>query len=421
MPDQPALRIAVLQPGARLHYAVPTLLQRAGMLQRLYTDFANLGALRNLEKLWPRCLQPAAARRFFGRKLPPEVPSSKVRQVPYAVLRERMTPAKGGSKSTSSQALLSTAMQEHFAGANAIYTVLVNEDLDACRAAKAIGCRIIHEVMLTPDVGPLTAEEYRRYATPSHTTRLGEIAAGRERDRQKYALADLILVPSEFVRGGVVGLGADPAKVALVPYGIDKSWLERPSYPVPGRVLFVGSVGLRKGSHYLAEAARCLAERGIDCEVRVAGPLEAGVAQSAIFAGPTYLGQVPRADIHREYSHADIFVLPSLAEGMAIATLEAMAMGLPVITTPNAGSCVRDGIDGIIVPPADAFALMTAIERLLFDRDLRETMSRNAKARASDFTWEKYEGRLIAALSRLQAPEAVAPKATASSLAFADL
>lgn len=385
------------------------------MLQRLYTDFANLGALRYLDKFWPRCLQPAAARRLFGRKLPPEVPSSKVRQVPFAVMRERMMPLIGGSKNASSQALMKTAIREHFGGANAIYTVLVNEDLEACRAAKALGCRIIHEVMLTPDVGPLTAEEYGRYATSSPTTRLAEIAAGRERDRQKYALADLILVPSEFVRGGVIGLGADPAKVALVPYGIDKSWLERSSYPVPGRVLFVGSVGLRKGSHYLAEAARRLAERGIDCEVRVAGPMEAGVEQSRPFAGPTYLGQVPRADIHREYSHADIFVLPSLAEGMAVATLEAMAMGLPVITTPNAGSCVRDGIDGIIVPPANAFALMTTIERLLLNRDLRETMSRNAKARASEFTWEKYEGRLIAALSRLQKPEVVAPDATVSN------
>lgn len=409
MLDQPILRVAVLQPGARLHYAVPTLLQRAGMLQRLYTDFANIGSVRHIESFLPRCLQPAAARRLFGRKLPPEVPASKVRQVRYAVVRERLMSSMSAFRNTSSQALMKRALDERFGGANAIYTVLVNEDLGLCRAAKAQGCRIIHEVMLTPDVGLLTEREYRRHANPRHAQSLPEIEAGRERDRQKYALADLILVPSEFVRQSVLALGADAAKVVLVPYGIDRCWLERPSCPVPGRILFVGSVGLRKGNHYLAEAARRLAERKVDCEVRVAGPLEAGVAQNALFAGPRYLGQVPRADIHREYSDADIFVLPSLAEGMAVVTLEAMAVGLPVITTPNSGSCVRDGIDGIIVPPADASALETAIERLISNRSLRETMSKNAKARAAQFTWEKYESRLIDALSRLGTPAATVP------------
>lgn len=403
MLDRPALRVAVLQPGARLHYAVPTLLQRAGMLQRLYTDFANVGSVRHIESLWPRCLQPAAVRRLFGRKLPSEIPPSKVQQVRCAVMLERLMSSQSAREDTSSRALMKRALGERFGGANAIYTVLVNEDLDLCRTAKAQGCRIIHEVMLTPDVGLLTESEYRRHAISQHAPSLREIEAGRERDRQKYALADLILVPSEFVRESVLALGADPAIVALVPYGIDRSWLQRPSHPVPGRILFVGSVGLRKGSHHLAGAARRLAERNVECEVRVAGPLEVGVAQSALFAGPKYLGQVPRIDIHREYSHADIFVLPSLAEGMAVVTLEAMAVGLPVITTPNAGSCVRDGIDGIIVPAGDVSALATAIERLISDRGLRETMSQNAKARAAQFTWEKYEGRLIGTLSRLEA------------------
>lgn len=57
MHDQASLRFAVLQPGARLHYALPAVLQRAGMLQRLYTDFANGGPLRHLEKVLPRSLQ----------------------------------------------------------------------------------------------------------------------------------------------------------------------------------------------------------------------------------------------------------------------------------------------------------------------------------------------------------------------------
>lgn len=408
MLEQDGLRIAVLQPGARLHYAVPTLLQRAGMLQCLYTDFANTGLLRYLEFVWPRSLQPASVRRLFGRKLPGEIPASKIRQARSAAVHDELRAIVGKRRDRqSSQALMRCAVSQRFSGANAIYTVLVNEDLETCRTAKAQGCRIIHEVMLTPEVGLLTYDEYRRYAGTAPEMVLRDIEAGRERDRQKYSLADLILVPSDFVRKGVLALGADPSKIATVPYGIDRHWLDVPSHPVRGRVLFVGSVGLRKGSHYLAEAARRLAERNFDCRVCVVGPYENGISPGDVFTGPTYLGQIPRAEIHRQYSAADLFVLPSLAEGMAMVTLEAMAVGLPVITTPNSGSCVRDGIDGIIVPPCDPSALVSAIERIVGDRTLREAMSRNAKARAAEFTWDKYESRLIGALGKLSSSPSV--------------
>ncbi len=229
--------------------------------------------------------------------------------------------------------------------------------------------------------------ERRRYG-PHHGERsaIEAIHAGRERDRQKYLLSDLILVPSDFVRDAVLALGAEPSKISLVPYGIDRRRLELPSRPIQGRILFVGSVGLRKGSHYLAEAARCLALRRIRCEVRVVGPVGRDIASQPLFAGPTYAGQIPRSEIHREFAQADVFVLPSIAEGMAIATLEAMAAGLPVVTTRNAGSCIRDGIDGFIVAAGDAASLASAIGRIIADRPLRETMSQNARERAAEFT-----------------------------------
>ena len=87
-----------------------------------------------------------------------------------------------------------------------------------------------------------------------------QIRAGNERDAEKHELSDLILVPSEFVRRSVLALGGDPERIATVPYGIDKGWLDRVDAPVPGRVLFVGSVGLLKGGHYLAAASRILGD-----------------------------------------------------------------------------------------------------------------------------------------------------------------
>jgi len=63
-----------------------------------------------------------------------------------------------------------------------------------------------------------------------------------------------------------------------------------------------------------------------------------------------FTGLVPRSKMRELYKWADVFVLPSICEGSAMVTYEALSSGLPVITTPNSGSIVRNGIDGLIIP-----------------------------------------------------------------------
>src|SRR5262249_10792374 len=137
-----------------------------------------------------------------------------------------------------------------------IYTTLINSDLDALRALKPRGVKIVHECIIGPDVGLWLREERNLFPglEPDDT----DVERGRARDMQKYGLADLILAPSDFTRDAIVSLGADPEKIRVVPYGIDEHWLAIRPTPKLGRVLFVGSVGLRKGNHYLAAAARLL-------------------------------------------------------------------------------------------------------------------------------------------------------------------
>lgn len=410
MPEPNPLRFAVLQPGARLHYAVPAILERAGMLQRFYTDFcAEVGPTRFAEYVWPACLRPALVRRMFGRTLPSNLTAAKVRQVRGAVIASHIG-QKLGFKArigSVSNAVMKRARADHFGGANAIYTVIVNDDIDLCEEAKARGYRIVHEAMLNPDIGLHLAEEHQRFPeVPWTIPSLDQVEDGRERDRRKYEIADLILVPSEFVYRSVIALGADPSKVEIVPYGINGSWLDAKPNPVPGRVLFVGTVGLLKGNHYLAAASRILRERNIACDIRVIGPVAKHQIRDPLFEGPHYVGQVPRASVRSEFLAAEVFVLPTLSEGFALAHLEAMACAVPVITTPNCGSVVRNGIDGIIVPIRDPVALADAIERIVTNPDLRSRMSQNARSHAREHTWEKYGERLIRACSKLESSAA---------------
>ena len=411
MTESNSLKFAVLQPGARLHYAVPAILERAGMLQCFYTDFcANVGLARFAEHVWPVHLRPPFARRMLGRILPSNLTAANVRQVSGAVVASHIA-GKIGLKAIAgsiSDAVLQRARNDKLGGANAIYTVIVNDDIQLCEEAKARGCRIVHEAMLNPDIGWHLAEEHQHFPEiPWTIPSLIQIEDGRTRDQRKYEIADLILVPSEFVYRSVIALGADPEKVEIVPYGVDASWLDTHPQPVPGRVLFVGTVGLLKGNHYLAAAARILRQRKVACEIRVVGPVTKAQKGDPLFEGPNYVGQVPRASVQDEFLAADVFVLPTLSDGFALAHLEALACAVPVITTPNCGSVVRDGIDGAIVPIRDPVALADAIEHILANPDLRQRMSQSARDRAREYTWEKYGERLIRACSKLE-PSSVA-------------
>jgi glycosyltransferase involved in cell wall biosynthesis len=104
---------------------------------------------------------------------------------------------------------------------------------------------------------------------------------------------------------------------------------------------------------------------------------------------------VPRNEMPHAYQQGDVFVLPTLFEGSALSVFEALASGLPVVTTPNAGSVVRDGVDGFVAPIRDAEALADRIERLYGDPALRREMSVRARERALEFSWQRYRAELV--------------------------
>lgn len=395
-------QISVIQPGARLHYAVPEIFARAGLLKRLYTDLhAEHRWLRALELLVPDEWQPKQLRRLLGRRLPPDLPAGLVDDISVETLlrhaADRFGLPKVGQRHLSKRILRSVEAASLGRG-DVVYTVLVNDDLETMKRLKERGVRIIHECMIAPDVGLWVQEERRLYQGFEVEEEPSVTEAGRLLDREKYALADLVLAPSDFVRRAILELGCAPEKIKLVPYGLSLSkYSEAPNTKV-GQVLFVGTVGLRKGAQYLAAAARTLGQRHRDITVRVVGPVPEKVATHPVFAGPTYVGQVPRSTVFAEYRQADVFVLPTICEGCALVHLEAMAAGVPVITTPNCGSVVRDGVDGYIVPVRDSDAIAERVERIVFDRQLRAEMSANARARAQQFSIECYGERLLDAI-----------------------
>ncbi len=389
--DTATRRFIVIQVGARMNYAVAAVFARHGMLDRLYTDIhADSALLTRAARLLPERVSPKPMRRLLGRRIPESVSLDSVRSFPLNALVRRKV---GGIEEYLGQQLL----KDGFGTANAIYT-MTTADREVVQAAKRRGLFVVHEQFIAPDELETMDEERRRFSgiepRDSAEVRSRFIADHQE----QWRWADLILCPSPPVQESAIALGADAEKTVLLPYGIHATWLDYRPRPVAGRVLAVGSVCLRKGHHYLAEASRLLKARGVACDLRVVGPHPSGIDRMKIFDGPNYLGQIPRAEVHREFLSADVFVLPTLSEAFPAVVLEALACGLPVVTTDRCSSVVRDGIEGFVVPLRDPVALAESIERILADRHLRQSISVRARAQARNYTWERYEERLTSAV-----------------------
>jgi len=237
-------------------------------------------------------------------------------------------------------------------------------------------------------------EEFERWGEQVRRSWARAIARGL----MEFERADFITVPSRFAYESMLAEGIPEERLFLVPYGVDVARFT-PGDPPRGvfRLLFVGQVSLRKGVPYLLQAWERLHLPRAELWLagRVTPDARRVVAPYRDHPTIRFLGHV--RDVPAVYHQASTFVLPSIEEGSALVTYEAMAAGLPLIFTPNTGAVARDGVEGFQVPIRDVDALAAAIERLYRDPGLRREMGRAARERAEEYTWEAAGERLLAA------------------------
>jgi len=173
----------------------------------------------------------------------------------------------------------------------------------------------------------------------------------------------------------------------LVPYE------DRPAPPL--RILCVSRLLERKGIQVLLEALSRIVTHDVTLTIVGEGNYEQRLRQRAkelgLDASVTFAGYVPNEKMPQVYSEAHIFALPTEAESFAMVFPEAMACGLPIISS-TAGAVpeiVREGQDGLLVPAGDVDAFEGALRRLIEDEPLRTKMAHNARQRAETcFTWD---------------------------------
>jgi len=201
---------------------------------------------------------------------------------------------------------------------------------------------------------------------------------------EKIAAAEFICCISSFARSQLMKLSpyADWNKCVVVPLGVDPTKFEpraARSAPATFEILCVGRLTPAKGQHLLVDAVDALARQGRKVRVRLvgSGPDEASLrAQAARMAHPecvVFEGAINQDRIREFYQAADIFCLPSFAEGIPVVLMEAMAMEVPCVTTWITGipELIRNDVDGVLVAPSDLDGLTVALARLMDDEELR--------------------------------------------------
>jgi glycosyltransferase involved in cell wall biosynthesis len=279
--------------------------------------------------------------------------------------------------------------------------------LESFRAARDRGFKRIYDLPIAywQTSRRLLLEEAERY--PDWEPTLGATRDSEEklsRKTQELQLANLVVCPSRFVLESLPPEACAQKQCLIAPFGspdVDlRNHVSKSSDRL--RVLFAGALTQRKGLADLFAAMRLVNSKQI--ELVVMGSLLCPLSwYRDRLADFIYEPPRPHGEVLRLMQSCDVFVLPSIVEGRALVQQEAMACGIPVIATKNAGAddVIVDGETGLLVPIRSPEAIAEKISWCAANRSPVHGMGIAARKRAAEFTWRAYGESIVAAVRAL--------------------
>jgi starch synthase len=236
-----------------------------------------------------------------------------------------------------------------------------------------------------------------------------------EMELAEYSTADAIVVPSQFAYRTFLDRGVSASRLHRNPFGVDQSIFRPRGKLDQGEnftVIYAGTLGYRKGLHYLLEGFR---KAGVpNSKLLLVGGTTDETARILRCPpeGTIRVGHVPQSQLVNYYVKAHAFVMASVEEGLAMVQVQALACGLPLICTENTGGedllqmvdplgspanepgGIRRYAAGFVIPIRDPSAIAHCIKRLAQDKTLRASQSQAALAiRKSALDWSDYASR----------------------------
>lgn len=229
------------------------------------------------------------------------------------------------------------------------------------------------------------------------------------KELKEYDLADYIIVPSEFAKKTFLENGFKKEKIIKIPYGVNihdfqKTIVKREENIF--RFIYVGACSVRKGIIYLLKAFDELNLKNSELLIigNIENELKPIISEFLNNKQIKYYKSQNQKDLNKFYNISDAFVTCSLEEGLSMVQLQAMACGLPLICTPNAGSedIIENDIDGFITPIRDIEMLKNKMRFFYENPNISKKMGESAKKKSTNFlTWENYGEKVIKTYSEI--------------------
>jgi alpha-maltose-1-phosphate synthase len=215
-------------------------------------------------------------------------------------------------------------------------------------------------------------------------------------DAVEYNLADKIVVASSYTKDTLIQQNVPEEKIVVNPYGTELQKFypnNNPNYSTV-KFLFVGAVSALKGLPVLLEAWKKIDTT--KAELIIVGPVNAEV-KKLVEKGKNIkvVGSLAKEELPEVYRSAHVFVFPSFSDGFGQVILEALACGLPVITTENTGGkdLITNNEQGFIIEPGNSKSLVETMNYFIDNRGEIDRMSTNSRERALEFSWDNYGNR----------------------------
>ncbi len=386
----------------------------AGELERFVTTL-GISERSPVLQLLPERVRRTAARRSYA------LPAGKIEAHPLDELVRLGASAAGWRKLTEHErgwasidqvwqrldAKAARSLRRERAGVVYAYEDCARQLFEA---ARELGARRVYDLPIAywETAQQLLAEEAERY--PEWEPTLGGTRDSQEklaRKTQELELAELVVCPSNFVLESLPAWARETKQCVVVPFGspvVEGSYRTHRTDDSPLRVLFAGALTQRKGLADLFEAMKLIGSAEI--ELVVMGSLLQPLAWYRE-QGPRFTYEAPRphAQVLELMQSCDVFVLPSLVEGRALVQQEAMACGLPLLATKNAGGddLIIEGETGFLVPIRSPEALAEKISWCANHRKSICGMGIAAQRRAAELTWRGYGEKVLGAIRTLTA------------------
>lgn len=203
------------------------------------------------------------------------------------------------------------------------------------------------------------------------------------------------LAASSIVKKSLIFCGIKPEQIKILPYGVDVDQfapIEHTYKTDKLTLIFVGQLNRRKGLHHLLYCARELSDKINIILVGGINPIFDLYKEYKDDKNISFTGFIDRDRLKEHYAHADVFVLPSLSEGMSLAGLEAMAFGMPILCSDHSGinDLVEDGINGYVFQTGNLEDLKSKICWFIENKSKCFSMGKRSREIALEHTWERY-------------------------------